>query len=267
MEIGPFNGESLDLFLALARAEGWISDPWELTFLQRAFPGGCLAATLAGRPVGFVTAVRHGTGGWVGNLLVEREFRGRGIGARLMERAMEELIAAGTETVWLTASPAGRPLYERMGFRELDTVTRWVGAGAPGEASAGVMPLEGMVALDRQGWDDRREALLAAVAERGTLLAGDGGFLVVQPCGDGVQIGPWCGGNGCATALLAGARAVAGSAGRVVLDTPARNVSAAALLNAAGFSVAGRTSLMCVGRSPAYDPSTLFSLASLGSMG
>lgn len=267
MEIGPFTQESLDRFLALAGAEGWISEPWELSFLRQAFPRGCLAAVVAGRPVGFITAIRHGTGGWIGNLIVERGSRGRGVGARLMERALDELVTDGVETVWLTASPAGRPLYERMGFREMDSVTRWVGIGSSGSVVADSVPMEELVSLDREGWGDRREALLAAVGGRGTLLAEEGGFLVVQPCGEGFQIGPWCGGKGCSGALLARARAVAGSGKRVVLDVPVRNVSASALLNGAGFSVAGRTSLMYVGRIPTYDPLKIFALASLGSMG
>ena len=55
-------------------------------------PGGCFVALHQGRVVGTVTAIAYsGSVGWVGMMLVDPDFRRRGIGTRLMERAMASL--------------------------------------------------------------------------------------------------------------------------------------------------------------------------------
>ncbi|RNC73138.1 MAG: GNAT family N-acetyltransferase [Desulfuromonadales bacterium] len=269
MQLRSFSPEDVPAFLDLAGAEGWVCDRWEFGFLLETFPRGCFCAVEDGRPVAFVTSVCYGASGWIGNLLVEEGKRGRGYGTLLMRRSLDELLAVGASTVWLTASLAGRPIYEKMGFREIDQVTRWAGRGA-GKACecADTIPLGEMIALDRAGWGDDRQTILAAVATRGTLLRGSGGFLVVQRCGNDFQLGPWSGGGRReSSALLKRALSVVDEGDTVVLDVPVRNVDAAALLNASGFAVVGRTSLMVVGDDPAYEPTRIFALASMGSMG
>uniref|UniRef100_A0A831U1U7 GNAT family N-acetyltransferase n=1 Tax=Geobacter metallireducens TaxID=28232 RepID=A0A831U1U7_GEOME len=268
MTIRTFVSDDVPRFLALAAAEGWTSDPWEFDFLLEHFPGGCLTLEEGGKAQAFVTALPHGTSGWIGNLIVAPDARGRGYGTLLMERAMDELLAAGVTTVWLTASLAGRPIYERMGFREIDQVARWSGRGRGQGERGDLIPLGRMVAMDRAGWGDVREPLLSAVVSRGSLLGGADGFLVVQPCGSGVQLGPWsCGDRGEASSLLGRVIGPAADEIPVILDVPVRNGAAAALLTAAGFSTVGRTALMYAGVVPAYDPTRIFALASMGSMG
>ena len=269
MEIRPFAFDDVPAFLALAAAEGWISDPWEFAFLLGSFPRGCLAVEEEGRSVAFVTAIRYGMSGWIGNLIVTKRARGRGYGTLLMGRAMDELLDDGVRTVWLTASAQGRPLYGKMGFREIDQVVRWSGIGREGESEGGgSLSFEEMIAMDQAGWGDDRKALLAATVSRGSLLCETDGFLVVQRCGCRFQFGPWsCGGRGDASILLDRGIRVTGEGNPVFVDVPARNGDAATLLAASGFSVTGATSLMFAGEAPAYDSSRIFALASMGGMG
>jgi len=269
MEIGRLQRDEIDALLALAAAEGWVSDRWEFDFLLEAFPQGCFAGRVAGEPVAFVTAVTYGGSGWVGNLIVRRELRGEGVGTALMRRALEALAAAGAETVWLTASPSGRPIYERMGFREVDVITRWRGIASGVSRVERAEPVgKELLACDRAGWGEGRQALLSVVARRGATFCGPGGFLIIQPSSDGVQVGPWgSSSTGVAAALLDQALAAVAAGTEVVLDVPVRNVAAAALLCARGFTAGGCTSLMVVGREPSYVPENVYALASLGSMG
>lgn len=269
MELRKFTRVDVPAFLELAGSEGWISDPWEFAFLLETFPRGCLCAVEDGRAVAFVTSIRYGASGWIGNLLVEKGMRGRGYGTLLMERSLGELLAAGARTVWLTASPAGRPIYEKTGFREVDQVVRWHGVGkARMEESGDGIPVSDLVPLDRAGWGDERRALLSAVVARGTLLVDADGFLVVQRCGGGFQLGPWsCGHGSGASSLFARALGAVGKGMSVFLDVPAGNGGVAKLLHAAGFSITGHTSLMFAGETPAYEPSRIQALASMGSMG
>lgn len=269
MTIRPLVSADVPRFLALAAAEGWMSDPWEFLFLLDAFPAGCLALEENEGAVAFVTAVRYGVSGWVGNLVVARHARGRGHGTLLMGRAVDQLRAAGVRTVWLTASAAGRPLYEKMGFREMDGILRWSGT-ARGGGDGGSDPARrgDLVLLDRAGWGDDRGAVLAAVAARGMVLREAGGFLLLHPCGDNYQVGPWAAADrAAASRLLDRALSRRPSGSRLLLDVPVRNGAAASLLNDAGFTPGGRTVLMCLGDRPAYVPERIYALATMGSIG
>ena len=268
VEIEPFRPADVDGFLLLAAAEGWICDRWEFDFLLRTFPAGCLVARTGGEPVAFITSVKYDRSGWIGNLIVREELRGRGLGTLLMERVLSVLADAGARTVWLTASTAGEPVYGRLGFAAVDTVKRWCGTGKGGAVPPSKDGFADMLRLDRAGWGDVRETLLSAAAARGKAFHRSGGFIVVQPTGDGLQLGPWgCGDRETAGWLLEAALAQAGRNNRVFLDVPVRNVAAAALLQGRGFAIRGSSTLMCLGEKPRYAAELVYALASMGSMG
>ena len=268
MDIDRFRHEDIDDFLTLAAEEGWICDRWEFEFLLEQFPLGCLAAREGGRPVGYVTAIKYASSGWVGNLIVRGSCRGKGVGNSLMENALEALATEGTETVWLTASKLGKPIYEKLGFTAVDVINRWVGRGVWNGSTERTAASRGdLLAMDSAGWGDRRDAIIDATVRRGKLFRADGAFLISQPCGDGVQVGPWGGGNVCAAHLLDEVLLEAGKGARVVLDVPIRNTGQTALLLGRGFSIRGSTLLMCRGKAPAYIPELIGALASMGSMG
>ncbi len=269
MGIDHFRHEDIDCFLALAAEEHWICGRWEFDFLLRHFPQGCLAGRLGNGPVAFVTAMKYGSSGWIGNLVVRADQRGKGVGSALMVRSMQTLIDNGVRTVWLTASEKGRPIYERLGFCAIDRVGRWFGTGSgTGCDKAGNLSLAEMIAVDRAGWGDARKSIIAEIVEFGIVTAFDGGFLICQPGAAGMQLGPW--GAGCretASLLLDSARRRAGADVRLYLDVPESNDDAARLLRGRGFTERGESLLMYLGERPAYNPRHIYALASMGSMG
>jgi len=269
MTIEPFRKEDVPCFLGLAAAENWVAEPWEFEFLLSSFPAGCLSARdEAGAAVGFVTSLRHDVSGWIGNLVVDQRHRGCGIGEALFHGAHGNLRNVGVETFWLTASKMGKALYEKHGFSSIDTIIRWnCRAGEPAGTSHAAKG-EWDAALDQLGWGDRRDGLLAATARRGMVLAGDGAFAVIQPCGRAVQLGPFSAlSPGRAADLLDEAlnRQPAGTT--VYIDTPARNREAATLLQERGFRNHGTNLLMFAGVGPDYRPEYVYGLATLGSCG
>jgi GNAT superfamily N-acetyltransferase len=268
MQTELFRHADIDIFLELADGEGWVCDRWEFEFLFRTFPQGCLVARDGERPVGFITSIKYRESGWVGNLLVRKELRGNGVGTMLMEKALSALSAAGAGTVWLTASPSGKPIYEALGFVAVDVVNRWVGTGIGGHPTVPeTMNHSEMLAIDQAGWGDWRDTLIDAVAVRGRVLSVAGAFLVCQPCGGGLQLGPWSGTGHAAQVLLGYALAETEAGERIFLDVPIRNTVQTDLLLKMGFSIRGSTLLMCRGEAPAYAPERVFALASMGSMG
>jgi ribosomal protein S18 acetylase RimI-like enzyme len=269
MRIDQLQHEDVDDLLLLAGAEGWLCESWEFEFLLRVFPGGCLVARDGDAPVGFITSIKYGTSSWIGNLIVRPELRGKGIGTDLMRRVLASLAEAGARTVWLTASMDGKPVYERLGFVEVDAVERWCGmASCEGESIEEDDPMVDVLAVDIAGWGDTRQEILDVVTKRGTMLARSEGFLVKQPCGDALQFGPWGAiERQTAERLFAAALTQSAPGARIFLDVPVRNVDAASILHTVGFSIRGSTTLMYLGERPAYDPARIYALASMGSMG
>lgn len=269
--IEPFAPRHVPPFLAAAAAEGWFCDPWEFTFLLDTFPEGCWSALSGGIPIGFVTAFRHEESGWIGNLLIRKEARGRGLGRALFERALTALERSGACTVWLTASAQGKLLYEKYGFEEIDRVTRLRGKAGPVQSSrhcSAGYSLAAMVETDRLGWGDRRGTLLSAVAERGMVLQEPEGFCIVQRCGGSAQLGPWgCRRPQVAATLLTEALSTLPGSTDVLLDIPESNHHCTALLSEHGFFLCGTSTLMFRGPVPRYSAERIYALASMGSMG
>jgi ribosomal protein S18 acetylase RimI-like enzyme len=269
MKIDRFRHEDMDTFLHLASAENWICGRGEFNFLLRHFPQGCLAVRMDGAPVAFITSIKYGKSAWIGNLVVRKEMRGKGIGSSLMKRALADLVDAGARTVWLTASEAGKRIYERSGFAVIDMVKRWFGMGTGGlDVEPGEVSTTDILAMDHSGWGDMRESILTEFLEQGTVMVCNGGFLIGQPAEGCMQLGPWGAvGRHTAKQLLDAARIRAGDGTRIFLDAPVRNVDAAVLLHSRGFTLGGSALLMYLGEKPAYDPTRIYALASMGSMG
>ena len=274
MMIEQFCPDDITPFLKLAAAEGWVAEPWEFEFLLAEFSEGCFTARAdGGETCGFVTSLRHDSSGWVGNLIVAPAYRGKGVGGALFRRAMAALAKAGAETIWLTASKAGMPLYQKQGFKRIDTVIRWSGSGRGRQAADDAVAAgEGEELLlddiDSQGWGDRRSSLLAVIADRGRLLRQDLGLVVVQSCGEDSQLGPFSApGYGTAATLLKDALCTIPYGTKVCLDAPASNRSAAQLFSRNKMSITGSNELMYAGVKPAYQPQYIYALATMGSCG
>jgi ribosomal protein S18 acetylase RimI-like enzyme len=266
MQITNFSPDDIHPFLSMAKDEGWISTRRELAFLLERSPQGCLVCHDATKPVGFVTAVRHGKSGWIGNLLVGAEARGRGIGTALFKQAMQVLQRTGVVTVWLTASKYGRPIYERNEFRVCDQVRRWEGLGGePMQPLSEKKIKPGWEEIDFLGWGDERNALLAHAVDSGSATGTESGFLVLQNIGSRRQIGPY-GALDLHTAETLMER-VQKQGGITILDVPSSNRAASKLLTSRGFTVSSEVDLMYAGQPPAYHAEHIFGLASMGSMG
>lgn len=274
MMIEPFLINDIAAFLELAAAEGWVVEAWELDFLLATFPAGSFCVRdESGEGIAFVTSMRHERSGWIGNLIVSAEHRGRGIGEALFLRTIDALRDAGAETIWLTASKTGKSIYEKHGFITVDTICRWTGVGRQrhsGHSSHadGRITTSTASGIDNQAWGDRRDALLAVIAGRGRLLTGESGFLIIQPCGKARQLGPFAALNSSmAEKLFDDALCSVPCGTKVCLDVPASNRAAMRFFNRRRMRIAGANELMYAGVKPSYHPEYIFGLATMGSCG
>lgn len=90
----------------------------ELELLLALQPDGWLIAEYDGVPVGMVGAVKYGTFAYIGLLGVHPAFQSRRIGRTLMERILAWLEEQSCSIAVLDATPAGVPLYTKLGFVE-----------------------------------------------------------------------------------------------------------------------------------------------------
>ncbi len=262
------------VFLLEAAREGWRVPAGEIALWRGPLADSALALRHRDRFVGLVTRICYGSSAWIGNLLVVPDWRGRGCGARLLDQAILELHAKQVCSVWLTASDAGAPLYQRRGFTTLGTVERWVRPPAknPGgknrqTMAAGLKSAGDLRAEDVGVWGERR-CLLDFLLSRGQLLQ-SGTHLALLQQDAGLQIlGPWFAPQFCTEdvcSILSQAASFP-STDELVIDVRT-GVLSPCVLKKAGFLCRGRTRLMIRGDTRRIDLNPLVSFASLGSMG
>lgn len=187
----------LDACLDLAADRGWLPDrrKWALMFeVGEVYgirdPDGGLA--------GSVTLTRYGRSLAIVSMMLVTVRHGRqGLGRRLMEYVLGRTRSA---TVFLYATPLGRPLYERLGFRSVGSVTTGVGRfiGGPAGGSRHAEPGDGgaILALDAAAIGADRGRLIAGylrLAEQVRVVEHDGevrGYAVAAPAGKSLVVGP-----------------------------------------------------------------------------
>src|SRR4051812_38183954 len=191
-------------------------------------------------------AAAHAESGWVGAIFVVPERRGTGLGGRMTRTVLDELEARGARSQLLIASPMGRPMYERLGFRVLDRQVRFAidglppddGAADPGIRAYGAADFEAVAALDRAATgEDRRAVLTALIDAISTVVAVDEagvvrGYLARTPWRGGALIAP---DPEDAVRLLELRRRSTGPSGRAGAGVLASNTAGRERLRAAGW--------------------------------
>jgi hypothetical protein len=111
--------------MALKQTAGWNQTPDDWRMILETSQGGSYAAVVNEIPVGTITTVSYPPHfSWLGMLLVHPEYRKKGIGSDLLKAAIH--YAQNIGAVQLDATPAGKPIYLRLGFVEECELVRMV---------------------------------------------------------------------------------------------------------------------------------------------
>jgi ribosomal protein S18 acetylase RimI-like enzyme len=169
--------EDLPFGDSLCAIAGWNQTPrdWQ-RFLQME-PEGCFLAEWEGSPVGTATTLRYGSElAWIGMVLVHPEYRRRGIGRALLKHSIAWLQERHVRCIKLDATPAGKQVYDGLGFKSEWTLFRWEhsGARAAKPTRAGLRPwqaadLPAAASLDAAAFGVARERLTASLASQSRL--------------------------------------------------------------------------------------------------
>jgi GNAT superfamily N-acetyltransferase len=168
MNLRTLKTDDIAAGMRLKDLAGWNQTPADWRCFLESSPQGCFAAEVDGQVVGTAaTIIYEERFAWIGMVLVDPEFRGRGIGTRLLRKTIEHLDAIGIGTMKLDATPAGRPIYQKLGFKDEYEIERWLLKRSVPDAasSADLHPVSDRVLqLDREIFGADRSPLLRSLA-------------------------------------------------------------------------------------------------------
>jgi len=176
--------------MRLNDAAGWNQKEKDWQRVISLEPGGCFGLIADGVLVSTATSICYGDElAWIGMVLTDPAWRGRGFARRLMERTVEFLRSRGVAWIKLDATDMGRPLYLKLGFEDEAPVERWM-------ATAQSVPLvelpayEPAPALDREAFGADRSTLLASLASEQAVSIPGEGFAMERPGARADYFGP-----------------------------------------------------------------------------
>ena len=254
--------DDLDEALTLSTTAGWNQELDDWRMLLRLAPTGAFAFVCEARVVGTAIGIDYGGFGWIAMMLVDPAYRGRGVGRRLLEAAMDAV--PSNIPIRLDATPLGRRLYQRYGFEEEAMLSRYVDDGSKRgswpeafDASREVQPLtasdlEIVIERDTETFGGTRGAVFDWAFHRAAQYAhvvrshdGLTHYCLGRPGLIFDQIGPVVAGHDdIAQALVSAAHAAAGDR-PIVIDAFDSRTTFTARLRARGFHAQRSLVRMC----------------------
>jgi predicted N-acetyltransferase YhbS len=217
------------------------------------------------RVVGVACSVSFGRTGWLGNVAVDDDVRGQGLGRAISQTAVDCVRQAGVQTVLLTATKLGQPIYERLGFADEGvSYGVWEQSSTPslaGDRTVEPSDIDDVIRQDTEATGEDRRSYLAPFAGRVRVPAGPGqaGYWLALPWGGGPVIAA----SPAAARPLIVEMIRASPGSRLVFPEP--NAHGAALAVSLGFQLARRVRRMRLGPPvPGYRPGTIYNVFSLG---
>ncbi|MBI4320059.1 MAG: GNAT family N-acetyltransferase [Chloroflexi bacterium] len=264
----------LDIAADWAANEGWNPGLYDAGCFYRADPNGFFVGLLGEEPVACISAVAYDAEfGFLGFYIVRPEYRSRGYGMRMWNRAIEYL---GTRNIGLDGVVAQQENYKKSGFKLAYRNVRYGGRSVRATprdrdiVELQRVPFDEVVEYDAKLFPARRPRFLScwiglpAGRALGLLRKGRlAGYGVMRRCRVGYKIGPLFADNkeDAETIFLALNTAVENDA-PIFLDTPEVNEEAVALARRRGMECVFETARMYTREAPDLDLKKVFGVTS-----
>ena len=262
--------------IKLTDTEDWGFDHRDFVRLLQLDPRGCFLAIHDGKKAGLITTTTYDRFAWVGNVIVARSSRGRGIGVELLNHAISYAKEKRIQKVGLYSYLKTRAFYQNSGFVEGERFVRYRGIPkARNEARVSSFRdeyLKGIVRFDRDRFGADRERYLQILGrdfpkfflfskEDDRIL----GYIAAKGGPSGYEIGPWiCDSDppqsvgGLLDGLLDRMK------GKILeITIPRNNHRAAQMIRDSGFSRVGEVAEMFRGGFPKRRQNTIFAVGGL----
>ena len=252
--------------IRLKKIAGWNQTAADWKRFLEASPQGCFVAEHDGRVCGTATTISFENRlAWIGMVLVDPEYRGQGIGTRLLARAIEYLDDLQITAIKLDATPQGQPLYEKLQFVAEYEIERWMlrrsapemakrsGLDSREPLSQGL--LESIFKADKESFGADRSFLLESLhrdAPEFTLEMWNTdaieGYAFGRRGSFADHLGPWMARNATTACSLLETFLARSAREVVVVDSLKSNGVAGELLRSSGFSYSRPLTRMYRGR-------------------
>jgi len=202
LRIRSMRPSDFDFAAKLSNIENWDNSSDDFRRITRIQPRGCFVATEKKRRVGIVTTISYGRLGWIGNLVVSKQYRRLGIGSWLVKHAILYLRKKGARTVGLFSYKRNLPFYQRLGFKRDVSYLRFVGRGRAltyeRPRSVDGKDFKRILMFDRKCFGYYRDRLLTELLERfreSSFVAIKNrdvqGYVIGKNYNNTCEIGPW----------------------------------------------------------------------------
>ena len=123
------------------RAYSWPEGTWARFNNENASELRTYVARVEGEPVATIATIDHGADCEIWSVATLPPARGRGLATALMRQGLWDAREGGCVTSTLQATAAGRPIYERLGFKDVGALQMWECRPPELEADADRRPL------------------------------------------------------------------------------------------------------------------------------
>lgn len=194
--------EDFDFAIRLTNTMNWNFDEEDFQFMTNLEPEGCFVLFDDSERIGLATTIRYNKVGWLGNVIVSENYRGRGCGSLLVKNAVKYLKNNGVETVGLYAYIQRIPFYERIKFKYSSEFIHMKGKGISVSVKTPIVKaskedLRHIIELDYQTFGASRRRLLESIfKDKGNLcyISKDSqcvtGFIMAKVYHEMTEIGP-----------------------------------------------------------------------------
>ena len=253
----------LEFAYKLNIGERWNDRKEDLLRMYNYQPDGCFIAEVKKKPVGHVFTVSYGKLGWLGLLIVEAEYRRKGIATQLMNKAIDYLSQHGAQTIKLEAATHVSELYRKLGFideygslRLSKTVKKPAPQKKDGSTAITKENINKIATFDKKYFGaDRTKVLTSLFTENPQLCLASydkatiEGYLMCRKAENGYNLGPFvCNPENTQTAknlLQAGMNSLGNTT--LYVGVPETNKNAVDLLTGHGFTQYSRSIRMRLG--------------------
>ncbi len=263
IEIRPLHRDELAQLDDIAPA-GWatnINTIFSFHYGQAYFY--CIGAVTDGKVAGCANGLWNGKAGWLGNIVVRPEWRGRGLGTALTSSLMAFFKGKGCDSQLLIATELGEPIYRKLGFERSG-----IYIFMKNEQTAHLKPVRNVrplaeadvpevQAIDREISGEAREAFLGRFLAGGCVFPAKGTL-------DGFFLPSLANGLVLARTERAGLALLRYKMARggPLVVVPEQNAAALDLLKRSGYRESARAPRMFFGEEVAWQPAGVYSRGS-----
>jgi GNAT superfamily N-acetyltransferase len=255
---------------------GWNQTTADWERFLAAEPDGCFLAEGDGVPAGTATTIVYGpTLAWIGMVLVHPDHRRRGIGRALLERCIEHLRGRDVRCIKLDATPAGKQVYDGLGFKDEWTLTRWEHTAVRGPNPQSISGMrecrefEAVDQIDTAAFGVSRRRMLEPLMKQSrcaliceTEAGKVAGYGLLRDGSAALYLGPVVATSGDVGLRVVNALLARGDGRKIYWDIPDQNATAVRLAGETGFTPQRTLTRMYVGENSAPgNPLQQFAIA------